>query len=64
MFLYNVTFTVTTMKIVDPKHKAMNNRPLKDSVYSKSASIVWFFIQAPAMSETAKKAVAYFAEQA
>jgi hypothetical protein len=50
IFIYNVTFTVTTMNEPTPIDYSKNDVPFKSSNYEKSANLKWFLIQAPSMN--------------
>lgn len=52
IFLYNATFTCTTMDYPGvTTHRAINLRPFSEDNYALSDSLVWFVIKAPDMTE-------------
>lgn len=50
IFIYNATFTFTTISNNGTKHKAANGYPFSDTTYLSSKSISWFLIKAPSLS--------------
>lgn len=49
IFLYNVTFTVTTMEQTSTVDTAANLLPFKPTNYQMSIKNTWFVIKAPSM---------------
>jgi len=50
IYLYNTTFTVTTMALPSPVHQSMSGVTFFATVYGQTASVVWFLIKGPEMS--------------
>lgn len=56
IFIYNVTFNFKTMSLTNGQYDfAANMYRFSDLNYDVSASMVWFLIKAPSLSDTEKK---------
>lgn len=51
IFLYNQTIKCTLMNPPNPTHISANSRPFKKTAYSLTASLVWFVIKSPELSD-------------
>jgi len=51
IFLYNATFTCTTMDFPGVPHEAANLRPFNEDNYQVTQEVVWFVIKAPDMTD-------------
>ena len=62
IFIYNATFTFTTMPFNGTLHKAINGYPFADVNYATSKAISWFLIKAPALSDMEKNIIDSFSK--
>jgi hypothetical protein len=51
IFLYNDTVSITTMALPATLHKSNDSYPFKPVAYSKTATLNWFLLKSPEMSD-------------
>lgn len=62
IFIYNATFTFTTVSFNGTYHNAANYYPFQDANYGVSNKISWFLIKAPSLSNLEKNIIDSFSK--
>ena len=57
IFLYNDTVSVTTMALPATRHTSNDSTPFKQATYSKTATLNWFLLKSPEMSDLEKSII-------